>query len=949
MHGPHSLASLYQSPVCLRARTAERLRFADMWQAIMPTHRMPANARTQQRLYVSDSLRAAYLSNPKAAHLAVLKIFRYASIAKHPGQGELTYREVPLIGHDRHASFLKTLPSNYTLFTFVREPVSAFLSGYAEVVHRVLTWNRARKIHGSDTTFSHVRCSRSDTDTNSTRFAAFLDDLTRCRTIGYDAYHVWPQVMKLDALPGNGERSFDFVGRIESLAADMGKLLRQIQGTEVPQSVIELTTHVSHLTNVDECNKIITVPSAAVVAALPVLCDLLAADFKCTGYPLPSSCVQFKQNESRQPVHRTGTESEIIHSGARCAATDTQKAALFSTGQIANTHAALYPESTVLPRLNRVEMNTTACGEVSRSVHLKSTGICFGVARLGKGQVAAEDQPTYLIDSLPAQLDGALWFRAPHRVVTRNGDAHITLAFEPMVYTANVWLYWNSRAGLSAPVALKQLSGLGFQPAGAGPRYSRPGLAVPGPSTMWVHRYERTEARIGVPGVVPIGPLSITIARGGSTFGIVVTGVCMATVSSAPGCAETRSTRLSAVADLNISPLGMSHGWTAGELRSGELRAGTLRSDPLAPVSDLAQTPCSFFDDRANATQTLGRTAGERPVAYITRQAATQSPRVDSSLWTTFEHYAPIMSRPASWKTVAKCQHIGLNVSKELYRGNSHAVLSARWTIRNDSSPPASEVIVKCETHPPKPAQLAEDPQNVALLPRCGIEERLLPLTDWAVLEKIPPAQVHRVMQSLATVFVELHVRNMTFGDGGMHQFCVNTQFTEIKLCDTDMIYPPKGDFLLTNDHGPPEYYPYSAYSRRIDRVHRITSFEGDLFVLGSILTSISLVNDKVYREIPGSINASRFFCPHNMWHTRGRWGVYKIPCDDGTLWVGRARGLCALESAWEEDPQLRHWALQNIRLSNLFRLMCKHDPSQRTNISYAAHVLAEIRGERHN
>ena len=111
---------------------------------------------------------------------------------------------------------------------------------------------------------------------------------------GYDFYHVWPQVTKLDALPADGERSFDFVGRTESLAEDMDELLRRLRVTNTPRSVLQSAVHISSLTNDDPCHKLITVPAAAVDAALPVLCDLLEADFKCFGYNWPPCCAHFR-------------------------------------------------------------------------------------------------------------------------------------------------------------------------------------------------------------------------------------------------------------------------------------------------------------------------------------------------------------------------------------------------------------------------------------------------------------------------------------------------------------------------------------------------------------------------------------------------------------------------------------------------------------------------------
>ena len=1007
MADPRSIARVYGSPECLRARHLERLRFADVWQAtaVGNARDMAANCRTHQRLYVSHSLRAAYLSNPKAAHRTVANIFRNVSMAisDNSTHGAAYYHEVPLIGHDQRASFIKdTLPSDYLLFTFVRDPIGAFLSGYAEAVHRVLTDpDRARRVHGKDTLFDRVSCSRGDTNANATRFAAFLDDLTSCRNIGYDFYHVWPQVTKLDALPANGERSFDFVGRTENLAEDMDELLRRLRVTNTPRSVLQSAVHISSLTNDDPCHKLITVPAAAVDAALPVLCDLLEADFKCFGYVLPSHCGQL------------ASKNEHENSGSHCNATVGQKAALLSIGHGTGMHAASDAAVNSLPERSPHDSaaHPPACQEGHGTVHLESADVCFGLARLGKGEVAAEDQPAYLIDSLPEQLNGAIWFRTPHRVT---GLVNITLEFGPEVHTAEVWLYWNSRAGLSAPVAVAQLPSLGFQPvAGSGPRYSRPGLKIPGPSTMWVNRYERAHSRTGKPGVVAIGPQDIRKTRNsdGATFGIAVTGVCRATaVSDAPGCTQTRSFPA-----------------TAADARRRQASSSDVPSTAV-PVTGAAQTPCSFFLDpteastvnmNMNMNMNMMASLGVEHAEIIdgaARQAAHFRSLVEPSLWTIFKHYAPAMSLIKSWKTAPQCQNIGLNVTdpfNPLNEGSEHILFSVKWTTSNHSPVLAADVILKCDKKSPTGQQLAERPGDMLVMPcrrsaaavhrygvctqtlfsdtsatwtkrRCGIDERLLPLNSWDVLEEIPAQRVHRVMQSLAEAFLDMRLRGLVFQDGGMHQFCVVQQFNSVRLCDYDRLHAPGGLFAFSNRFGPPEYYPQRfvpAVDPRITRPPLVDgqrparlSFEGDVFVLGSILTTIRLAQDGIYGSFSRSLNLSSFFCIEHsycLWspahhrkfptlinhpacgQRKGTYGILNRPCTTvQDAWHnvngsrGHARGMCVLESAWEEDAQLRHWASQNSRMANLLRLMCKEDPIHRPAIKNVTDLLAAIDGE---
>ena len=119
---------------------------------------------------------------------------------------------------------------------------------------------------------------------NESRFVAFLEDTKAGRRMGYDSYHIWPQVMKLDVLPD--PTRFDFVGRVETLRSDWQLLLHHlgVRGSMVPGRV----NSASH--NVDNCGRLIAVSKDAVSSQITQLCDLLSADFVCFGYRLPPPC-----------------------------------------------------------------------------------------------------------------------------------------------------------------------------------------------------------------------------------------------------------------------------------------------------------------------------------------------------------------------------------------------------------------------------------------------------------------------------------------------------------------------------------------------------------------------------------------------------------------------------------------------------------------------------------
>lgn len=265
-----------RSPGCVHAWNRERTaRFEHIWQPLVTPMRAIGHDK-YERVAISHTLRAAYIYNPKAAHNSVLELFQAAS-----GRVKLEVQQLPLLGS--HVRLSRGVPAGYLTFTFVRDPISAFLSGYAEAAHRMLADpSSLRGKHSEATTYDKVACE--DPNANMSRFVAFLDDTKAGRRMGYDSYHVWPQVMKLDVLPD--PKRFDFVGRVETLREDWQLLLHHlgVRSSMVPGKV----NSASH--NVDNCGRLIAVPRDAVSSQITQLCDLLSADFVCFGYRLPPAC-----------------------------------------------------------------------------------------------------------------------------------------------------------------------------------------------------------------------------------------------------------------------------------------------------------------------------------------------------------------------------------------------------------------------------------------------------------------------------------------------------------------------------------------------------------------------------------------------------------------------------------------------------------------------------------
>ena len=439
---------------------------------------------------------------------------------------------------------------------------------------------------------------------------------------------------------------------------------------------------------------------------------------------------------------------------------------------------------------------------------------------------------------------------------------------------------------------------------------------------------------------------------------------------------------------------------------SAHLRA--LSSTASESAND--KSPCSLFDPaHAEVSKTFDSTAGDGYVesrSFMARQAATYSLLNRPLLWSTCKHHVPAMSLNESWLQVARCQDIGLVMSGLFAEdGSHHTLFTARWRASTAAKALASsissnvarangnedgvEVILKCENLFPTPALLAQRPREMLVLPcrvsfaashkygvciqtlkqctatkklalhgfctkgtteeigrRCSIEERLLPLRKWDVLRNIQPNRVNLLMMSLVNVFLELRTRNLTFSDGGMHQFCIERQFRAVKLCDHDSTAPPGRTYKSANPYGPPEYYHQNRLHKS-GKARETTSFQGDVYVLGSILTSIQLIKDGIYTNtsLPsGSMNMSSFFCLRTSW---SRISFHFIPCEQDAAAMSPlrpARGLCIRETAWETDAQLGHWARMNPRMAELIRLMCKPEPVHRPEIANVAHLMARVK-----
>ena len=245
---------------------------------------------------VLDSAQLVYLYSPKAASSTIVKVLTALGRTLSSVRGEAIPHAgaVGPGGEGHNASW--QVPHNYTVFTFVREPLSLFLAGYAETVERngasppQWTAGGARR-----PTYIDVPCAQP------TRvFEAFLDDLLGARALGLEVHHAWPQLIKTDVALLPPGRGIDFVGRVEHLHQDVARLFRRFGvsrhvGWRTEQALAR--AHGARNTKEDKAaagvrSRCPDARNISLARSMPLLCGLLAADYLALRelYPPPASC-----------------------------------------------------------------------------------------------------------------------------------------------------------------------------------------------------------------------------------------------------------------------------------------------------------------------------------------------------------------------------------------------------------------------------------------------------------------------------------------------------------------------------------------------------------------------------------------------------------------------------------------------------------------------------------
>jgi len=186
-------------------------------------------------------------------------------------------------------------------FTFVREPLRRFISGYSEIEYRVSGSPQAPLYASCRSCYNFL----SQTNGTTRRAMAFVEDFmqgcvasrTCCQnTAKVGDMHVISQVGFVRAFLQRHNR-LDFVGRLEHLADEWARIGEIIPGWPVYDTSFDTqhaqTDAASGSPSRQAMDTLLAAPSSVGASASPhrtALCRVLLPDYSCFGIPLPTDC-----------------------------------------------------------------------------------------------------------------------------------------------------------------------------------------------------------------------------------------------------------------------------------------------------------------------------------------------------------------------------------------------------------------------------------------------------------------------------------------------------------------------------------------------------------------------------------------------------------------------------------------------------------------------------------
>ena len=164
-------------------------------------------------------------------------------------------------------------------FTFVREPITTFISGFLEVLCRPSKYEKGKKPLGSSLTMPR--------DDVHAVLAQYLRDVAAGAYLGGASMHTWPQSYRIDT-----SVTLDFIGKAETLIPSYTHLFPSHRSIPPP----------SHPANESSCKgelmESLDLDSRPDIVR--ELCNILAVDFRCLDYEPPPACAHPGRRKKRK-------------------------------------------------------------------------------------------------------------------------------------------------------------------------------------------------------------------------------------------------------------------------------------------------------------------------------------------------------------------------------------------------------------------------------------------------------------------------------------------------------------------------------------------------------------------------------------------------------------------------------------------------------------------------
>ena len=288
-----------RSDECRASMKFEGTRYASMWKPTVGLKKDHEDHGSRNQVWYSYKFKLAFVENQKAGTRTLIHTLRRLF------PDEWKYLTTYYMANEPESEGPKESlfdDQNMTIFTFVREPFTAFRSAYEEISHRDPP--RLRK-QAAGNTYSQVPCDKA-----SKRMAYFVDDLLNARSIGRDAFHAWPQTVKTSNVP-----RLDFIGRVETMESDLRDLVSMVYarlGRKVGENVKveaprlnprtqKLKEGKSHMVG-KECSQFTLYMNVSTETTRRICDEVLAADYTCFGYD-SAKCGQKSDFVPPPPVH----------------------------------------------------------------------------------------------------------------------------------------------------------------------------------------------------------------------------------------------------------------------------------------------------------------------------------------------------------------------------------------------------------------------------------------------------------------------------------------------------------------------------------------------------------------------------------------------------------------------------------------------------------------------